>query len=140
MIPTGYADLLNISFDNAKLITSQDFKLNYSDTLSHKYINGMVIDLYAMEQVVFKILNTQRYKFPIYSWNYGIELLDLFGRPVSYVCAELQRRICEALLQDERISAVNDFSFDTSTRHIVIVKFVVTTIFGKLNYSKEVDF
>ena len=47
----------------------------------------------------------------MYSWDYGVELADLFGEPVSYVCPELERRITEALLQDGRIEGVDGFSF-----------------------------
>lgn len=57
----------------------------------------------AMEQVIYKILNTERYRYVVYSWNYGIELMDLFGMPADYVCPVLEKRISEALLQDDRI-------------------------------------
>ena len=42
-------------------------------------------------KVVFNILNTERYQYIIYSWNYGIELIDLYGQPVSYVIPELKK-------------------------------------------------
>lgn len=129
--------MLKISFDDAQLITSSDFKLNYSNK---KYISGTVYDLIAMQQVVFKILNTERFLYPIYSWNYGVELLDLFGKPVSFVCVEAQRRIAEALVFDERINSVSDFAFDLSVPRCVSISFTVFTIFGSFSSSKEVDF
>lgn len=96
--------------------------------------------LKAMEQTVFKILGTERYKYIIYSWNYGIELEDLFGQPVLYACAELERRIKEALLQDDRIDAVDNFDFDvTSKRGSVFATFTVHTIFGDLDEKIEVN-
>ena len=52
-------------------------------------INGFTDGLKAMKLAVFKILSTERYRYPIYSWNYGIELEDLFGQPIPYVYAEL---------------------------------------------------
>ena len=92
-----------------------------------------------MEQAVFKILSTERYQYIMYSWNYGVELQDLFGEPVSYVCPELERRIREALLWDSRILDVTDFVFDTPRKGTVRVCFHVQTIFGEIKAEKEVE-
>jgi phage baseplate assembly protein W len=85
-----------------------------------------------MRQVIFKILNTERYDYVIYSWNYGIELSDLFGKPVMYACPEIERRVKEALTQDDRIKSVDSFEFDTTKRGAVAVKFTAHTIFGDI--------
>ena len=92
----------------------------------------------AMEQVIYKILNTERYRYVVYSWNYGIELLDLFGMPVDYVCPVLEKRISEALLQDDRIMEVNDFVFDTSRKGKVCASFTVVSDVGEIRAEKEV--
>ena len=63
---------------------SRNYYMNLKDSIS-----GTVDNLDAMRQVVYKILNTERYQYLIYSWNYGVELLDLFGEPVTYVCPEI---------------------------------------------------
>ncbi len=72
--------------------------VNYKMNIKQDIINGTVDELEAMKQVIYKILNTERYQYIIYSWNYGIELMDLFGMPVIYVIPELERRITEALI------------------------------------------
>jgi hypothetical protein len=113
---------------------------NYKMYIENNIINGHCDNLETMKQVVYKILNTERYKYIIYSWNYGIELMDLFDEPVSYVCPELQRRIEEALLQDDRITSVDDFKFDLSERRTVKVTFTVHTIFGDIESEKVVNF
>lgn len=102
-------------------------------------IRGTVDTIEAMKQVVYKILCTERYVYPIYSWNYGIELVDLFGESVTYACPEITRRIEEALLQDERINSVDQFEFDTSKKHEVVCTFSVHTIFGDFQMEKEVS-
>lgn len=58
--------------------------------------------------------------------------------PVSFCIPEIERRITEALLQDTRIIAVENFEFETEKRGIVLVKFTVLTIFGSLNLESEV--
>lgn len=113
---------------------------NYKMHLEQNIINGFCDELEAMKQVIYKILNTERYQHIIYSWNYGIELIDLYGEPLTYVCPELQRRITEALVQDDRIESVDDFIFDTSEKKTVKVTFTVHTIFGSVESEKVVNF
>lgn len=95
-------------------------------------------NLEAVKQVVYKIINTERYKFLIYSWNYGIELEDLFGKPIPYVLPEIPRRITEALEQDDRITNVGDFDLSYNKKGDVLAKFRVTTIYGSFTAAKEV--
>ncbi|MFV0520099.1 MAG: DUF2634 domain-containing protein [Lachnospirales bacterium] len=112
---------------------------NYRMYLEKEFIKGYANEKEAMKQVIFKILMTERYRHLIYSWNYGIELEDLFGMPVNYVVPEVERRIVEALVQDDRINSVDGFVFDLSKRHIVAVSFVAHTIYGDVNGSREVS-
>lgn len=126
------------------ILPGQDFRIEEQPTYTYAMnpesgsIRGYVDGIDAMEQAVYKILSTERYRYLIYSWNYGIELEDLFGQPVSYVCPELERRIREALLWDTRIEDVGDFKFDTSVRGTVHAYFTVHTVFGDLDVDKEV--
>lgn len=113
---------------------------NYKMHLERNIINGYCDELEAMRQVIYKILNTERYQYIIYSWNYGIELFDLYGEPMSYVCPELQRRITEALVQDDRITSVDNFEFDVSEKKTVKATFTVHTIFGSVESERVVNF
>lgn len=111
----------------------------YKMYLEQEVINGFTDGLDAMKQTIYMILNTERYQYIIYSWNYGIELIDLFGEPVTYVCPELERRITEALTQDDRILKVDAFSFDISEKGKVHVTFTAHTIFGEIETEKVVN-
>ena len=124
-----------------KIEISADVTVREQPTKTYKmelykgnYILGFVDSQKAMEQAIYKIIRTERYKYIIYSWNYGIELEDLFGMPVEYCIVELERRISEALLQDNRIIAVHNFEFDTENERgtVLIKKFVAETLFGKI--------
>ena len=115
---------------------SRTYKMN----LEGDTTRGFTDELDAMKQAVFKILNTERYVYPMYSWNYGIETMDLSGEPVSWVCPELERRITEALTWDDRIDSVTDFDFDLSQKGAVHVYFVVHTIFGDVQSERTVNF
>ena len=122
--------------DEVEVITqpSKTYKMR-----TNNVINGHCDGNEAMIQAVYKILNTERYDYIIYSWDYGIELCDLFGKPVDFVCLELQRRISEALLQDDRITSVTDFEFDTKRKRTVTANFTVHTIYGDVQGEKAVN-
>lgn len=101
-------------------------------------IRGYCDEEKAMRQAIYKIINTERYKYIIYSWNYGIELADLFGKPIPFVYAEIQRRIIEALLADDRIKDVYDFSFSNKGEDVTVT-FTASTIYGVIEgLTKEV--
>lgn len=110
----------------------------YAMQLDGDRIRGKIDDRKAMEQAIYKILLTERYQYLIYSWNYGIELKDLFGKPIPYCCVELERRIKEALLQDIRITNVYNFEFENPKFETILVKFTTDTIFGEIDITKEV--
>jgi phage baseplate assembly protein W len=93
-------------------------------------IRGHVDGLEAMKQAIYKTLTTERYKYVIYSRNYGVELANLLGTPKPYACSEIKRRVTEALLWDKRITAVDGWVFDTETSETVKCKFIAHTIFG----------
>ncbi len=116
----------------------QQPSLNYKMVLERKFIVDTVDGQEAMKQVIFKILNTERYEYIIYSWNYGIELKDLYGEPVSFVCAELIDRITEALIQDDRINSVSEFKFTFPQKSVILVNFTVHTIFGDIKAERMV--
>ena len=123
----------------------QDFEITEQPSLTYRMdlngtaVRGTVDAQEAVKQAVFRILNTERYQYVIYPWWYGIETIDLYGEPVTWVCPELEHRIEEALLMDERITSVSDFEFDTERKGIIHVSFTVHTIFGDLKAGKEVS-
>lgn len=111
----------------------------YKMRIDEEQIDGTITDdLEAVRQAVYKILNTERYRFVIYDWSYGVELEELFGKPIPYVLPEIPRRIREALIQDDRISDVINFDLSYTKDGNVTAKFTVVTIYGDLEAEKEV--
>lgn len=104
----------------------------YALRLRQNAINGYTDEQSAMQQAIYKILRTERYTYPVYSWDYGIEITDLFGKPAPYVEVELKRRIKEALEWDDRINSVDSFAFSypKTDKNTVCVSFTAHTIFG----------
>lgn len=100
-------------------------------------ISGFVDEREAVKQAIMLILNIERYKFLIYSWNYGAELEALIGTHPDIVEDEAERLISEALLQDDRITAVYDFEFSRN-RDTLLVNFKVDSIYGDIDIETEV--
>lgn len=101
-------------------------------------IQGFTDDLEALEQAVYKVLNTEMYEYPIYSFDYGIELENLIGQDPIYVRIEIKRRIEECLLQDERIESIDNFEIKTKGDEM-ICSFDVKSIYGTTNIIQEVN-
>lgn len=131
MIPKVQEDFTQ-GYDVVQL-PDKTFRLN-TDT---EVITGYTDGIDAIKQAIYIILNVERYDYLIHSWNFGVELRDLFGKPLSYCLPEIKRRIKDALLQDSRITDVTDFVFQTS-RNTVHVTFTTSTILGKINAEAEV--
>lgn len=112
---------------------SKTYKLNYGKN----QIYDTTDDLQALKQAIYIILNTERYNYLIYSWDFGVELKKLIGREKFQATAQLEQAIKDALLQDSRILSVENFSF-AFERKTVTANFTVKTIFGDIESEKVV--
>lgn len=132
MIPSVQDDLQE-DFD---IITqpTKTYKLDIEKNIIVGYCDGIE----AMQQTIYKILNTERFDYLIYSWNYGVEIKNLIGEETTLVIPELERVIKEALLQDDRIEDVTDFEFDIE-KDTITVNFKVTTNVGEIEIEKVVS-
>ena len=131
MIPQVSDDLLN-EFE-VEVLPSKTFKMN-----ENGLIFGYVDDLEAVKQTVYLIINIERYNWLIYSWDYGVELQNLIGKGKSFCVPEIERRITEALIQDDRIESVTNFQFKNEKRKIHVT-FTVNTTLGDFEAETEVE-
>ena len=133
MTPTQEVEL-NMESIEKQTMSSLTWKINEE----RAEVRGTVDELEAMKQAVNKILRTERYQYAIYDWNYGMELEELYGKNVTYVIPELKKRIEDALLADDRVTAVTDFFF-IQEKGSVTAEFMVHTIFGEVTAERTVD-
>lgn len=110
----------------------------YRLDIENNRIRGMCDKAEAMKQAIYKILKTERYKSLIYSWNYGSEFEPLYGKQISLVKSRLYSVIKEALLSDERIKSVSEFTVKSLDKRSLEVSFTAGTIFGDIDITKEV--
>ena len=119
------------------LIRDQTFR-SRTYQLSETKIEGFADELKALKQAIYKVLSTEKYEYPIYSFSYGIAWKQLIGEDPPYVRAEMKRMIQSTLLQDNRILDVDGFQFDFSgdTCHCT---FQVQSIYGEVEIEKEAE-
>jgi hypothetical protein len=105
----------------------------------HSFV-GKVDRLEAVKQAVLKMLNIERYEHEIYSWDYGVELSDLYGTPLPYAMSEVKHRIIDALTSDDRIESVDDFTVERIGKRTLHCTFTVTISTGEFfETESEVD-
>ncbi|MGK5512060.1 DUF2634 domain-containing protein [Brevibacillus formosus] len=131
MIPTGTTIL------NAPVEAQEQPSLTWKLDVENKRITQMVDGLEAVKQAVYIILETQRFQYLIYSFDFGSELQGLIGKSPLFVQSEIRRLIKEALLQDDRITDVQNVRFQ-SQGDSMLVEFTVVSVFGDFTMTREV--
>lgn len=130
MIPEVAADII---YSEEQVIPS----LTYRVDLENNRIYGMVDGRDAIVQAVAHILNTERFAYEIYSANYGVEMENLIGQDPSYVTSVLEQRISEALMADDRISGIDNFTTSRPNKNTVLVSFRVLSDEGVIQIESE---
>ena len=138
LIPTLLDETVKIGQDTAQTVeiqTSKTYKVDWNSRRVVGYTDGRD----ALEQAIYKILRTERFAFLIYSWNYGFEMGRLLGQSEPVVRAEVQQLITEALTEDDRISAIEDFSITFLGKRLAQICFTAVSIFGDIDITTEVS-
>lgn len=100
-------------------------------------IQNTISGLAAVRQAVEIILNAERFRWQIFSPYSGVHLNDLLGLNFGYVALELQRRIKEALAQDDRILGITDYQCRQNDDSL-LASFTVNSVFGDFATETEV--
>lgn len=132
MLPTEYNDDLVQDFE----IETQPTR-TYALRLDGYPSAGKLDGVEAMKQAIFLILQIERFQYAIYSWNYGTQLNALLGQTMTpYLQAKVAKAIEDALMADDRVLSVEQFSFAKGKRSL-LVKFTVTTTEGDVESEFE---
>lgn len=115
------------------ITTYKEYEFDFNNsTLTGKILEGKE----ALKMWIYKALLTSRYVYPIYSWDYGQDLDELIGQgyEVDYIKSEVERRVTECLLINERITRCYGFEINllNDTLHIT---FTAETTFGEVTIN-----
>ena len=133
----GIFEILKTKKNNAKSRSINPDEES-EDIITH-YVGSKIDDLEAVKQSIYLMLNIEADQYIIYPWTYGINTLDLIGKPHYYVMAVLPNRIKETLMSDDRITDVTDFEFNVD-RNKLTVKFIAHTIYGDVDEETVVSY
>lgn len=126
-----------IGFDTDIVVASQPSKTWIVDRGTMQVIR-MDEGLEAVRQAVEIALNVERYKWTIYSANFGSELDGLVGEDEAYIIAELPRLIEDALSPDSRVVGVDEYNFERTGLNSLSVSFTVHTVYGDIVEGVEI--
>lgn len=118
-----------VGFDTDIVVASQPSKTWIIDRNTMQ-VSCMDKGLEAVRQAVEIALNVERYRWTIYSANYGSELDGLVGEDEAYIIAEIPRIVEGALSPDSRVVNVDDYTYTRTDTNSLTVSFTVHTVYG----------
>lgn len=116
------------------IIIPKEYGINYNTgQLTGKIVEGIE----AVKVWVYLTLNVERYKYIIYSWDYGNELDSIIGTsfPLDYLQIEYQRLIEDALFVNPYITNITNFVVTLKDADKVQISFMVNTTFGEVEIN-----
>lgn len=120
-----------VGFDTDIVIASQPSRTWIIDRDTMQ-VAGMDEGLEAVRQAIEIALNVERFRWTIYSANFGSELDELVGQDEALITAEIPRLVEGALSQDDRVLQVEDYAFTRTGPDSMHVSFTVRTVYGDL--------
>jgi len=108
-----------------------------ADPVTHR-LRGRGDNYEAVRQAVEVIVNVERFRWQIYTPNFGTDFDNLLGRDAGYVASELQRRLVDAFLPDNRILGIANFTY-TAHDDVLTASVTVNTVFGDVTTTLEVQ-
>jgi hypothetical protein len=117
-------------------VTASSIREYEIDFKSGRLTGRIVEGIEALCIWAYLALKAWRYRWIIYSWDYGNEVYDLIGNSYSeeYLRSECRRYVEECLLENEHITGIEDLEV-SQIKDALSIKFKMITDVG----SKEVE-
>lgn len=92
----------------------------------------------AIKVWIWFALQTPRYRYYIYSWDYGSEFEELIGQRYTeeYIDTEVRRMTEDCLLVNKNIQSLTDFSVNMEDCCLTM-SFTANTIYGDVKVENE---
>lgn len=126
----------NKALENGVVFEDQPTNTFYIDPVSRR-VRGMDGGLPAMRQAVEIALSVERFRWGIYSANFGADLSGIIGRESGYAASVLLQRVEDALSADGRVLGVENYRY-TVSGGILTASMTVRTVFGDIQQTVEV--
>jgi hypothetical protein len=109
----------------------REYEIDYeTGQLTGKIVEGSE----AIKVWIYVALKTPRYRYNIYSWDYGHELEDLIGKSYTheYIAAEAKRLIEDCLSVNPYIINISNFIVN-QIDDVTSILFTANTLFGEVD-------
>lgn len=135
ILPSFLADQINEE-KNQILDVPKEYGIDFvTGQLTGKIVEGKE----AIKVWIWNCLKTQRFRYPIYSWDYGTDLEQYIGQTVSeeFLNADCEDEIREAMMVNPYITDIEDFTADFHGTRLKI-SFTAVTKFGDAEVEHSV--
>ena len=121
--------------EKKKQIVPKEYEIDFNTgQLTGRIVEGKE----AIAVWIWLVLQTPRYRYYIYTWDYGNEFEDLIGKGYTeeYIEAEAQRMTEDCLLVNEDIQSISDFHVNIGI-HTLSISFTANTIYGGIEFKDQ---
>lgn len=121
--------------ESEKITIPKEYEIDFkTGQLTGRIVEG----LEAIKIWIWLVLQTPRYRYYVYTWDYGNEFEDLIGRGYTeeYIEAEAKRMTEDCLLINENIQSISEFSVNMENE-ILTVSFTANTIYGGIEFTGQ---
>ena len=104
-------------------------------------LTGRIVEgVEALKVWIWCCLHTQRFRYQIYSWDYGADLEQYVGQTLTdeYLETDLRDEIEEALKVNQYITEIDDYAFELTGSKITVT-FSVQTLLGSIEEEYDVN-
>ena len=137
ILPTFWEDTVDtLTIATSALPTPREYGIDFdTGRLTGEIVEGKE----AIKVWIWNCLQTERYRYALYTWQYGVEYEQYIGQAVTedFLTADAQIETEEALMVSPYITGISDFeiSFSGSKIHI---SFTAETTLGSLEVNTNV--
>lgn len=109
-----------------------------------RYKNGKMYFAYGNEAIkiwLWKLLKTERFRYLIFSWDYGNEIIELIGQGYTQalINSEAERYVREAIEYNlsDYVTDITDVEI-TFVDRLLSVSFTAITPYGEVQYNEQI--
>lgn len=117
--------------NNAASDNTIDIPREYGINFETGQLTGKIVEgIEAVKVWAWIVIQVPRYRYYVYSWNYGQEYDELVGKGYSaeYMKTELKRMTEECLLQNDYITGIENFEYEKKEDEVNLSFKILTTL------------
>lgn len=137
ILPTFWEDTIEtLTIATSALPTPKEYGIDFE---TGELTGAIVTGKEALKVWIWNCLHTERFRYAIYSWQYGVEYEQYIGQTVEneFLIADAQTETEEALTVNPYITGISDFEI-SFTGSKLNISFTAETTLGDLEVNTGV--